>query len=105
MFRKRDFDRRAFLDGERPFHFNGDRSARRGRSRHVVAPVGTGQRCVPHERLSRFRIHSEQAQARTDVVARSIAGIRALQHQWVELGLVPTTAAASDACVQPFPPQ
>jgi glycosyltransferase involved in cell wall biosynthesis len=102
MFRKRDFDRRAFLDGERPFHFNGEEV--RGAvdlamwSRLLVQ----GNAVFLHERLSRFRIHSEQAQARTDVVARSIAGIRALQHQWVELGLFQRLPPHLMR-VQPFP--
>ena len=87
MFRKCDFEPRPDLDGERPFHFNGEEV--RGAidfamwSRLLVQ----GNAAFLEARLSRFRVHSEQAQARSDVVARSIAGIRALQHQWVELGL------------------
>jgi len=87
LFRRRDFDRRPDLDGERPFNFNGEEV--RGAvdfsmwSRLLVQ----GNAAFFRERLSRFRTHGEQAQARQDVVARSIAGIRALQRQWVELGL------------------
>jgi hypothetical protein len=87
MFRKRDFERRPILDGERPFHFNGEEV--RGAidfamwSRLLVQ----GNAAFLKARLSRFRVHSEQAQARPEVVARSVAGIRALQRQWVELGL------------------
>jgi hypothetical protein len=87
LFRKRDFDRREFLDGEGPFHFNGEEV--RGAidlamwSRLLVQ----GNAVFLRDRLSRFRIHGEQAQAQQDVVDRSIAGIRALQRQWVELGL------------------
>ena len=39
------------------------------------------------KRLSRFRIHGEQAQAHPEMVARSIEGIRELQKQWIDLGL------------------
>jgi glycosyltransferase involved in cell wall biosynthesis len=87
LFRKRDFDRRVHLDGERPFNFNGEEV--RGAvdfsmwSRLLVQ----GNAAFLHDRLSRFRSHGEQAQARPDVVARSIVGIRALQRQWIELGL------------------
>src|SRR2546423_8948070 len=47
----------------------------------------SGNAAFFHRRLSRFRSHAEQAQAQSDVVARSIVGIRALQRNWIELGL------------------
>jgi glycosyltransferase involved in cell wall biosynthesis len=87
LFRKRDFDLRAGLDGGQPFQFNGEEV--RGAidfamwSRLLVR----GNAAFFHRRLSRFRIHGEQAQAQPDVVARSVAGIRGLQRQWIELGL------------------
>jgi glycosyltransferase involved in cell wall biosynthesis len=87
LFRKRDFGPRPHIDGERPFNFNGEEV--RGAvdfamwSRLLVS----GNAAFFHRRLSRFRSHAEQAQARSDVVARSIVGIRALQRKWIELGL------------------
>jgi len=87
LFRRSDFERRECLDGDRPFHFNGEEV--RGAidlamwSRLLVQ----GNAVFLRERLSRFRIHGEQAQAQRDVIDRSVAGIRALQRQWVELGL------------------
>jgi hypothetical protein len=87
LVRKRDFARRPDIDGERPFNFNGEEV--RGAvdfamwSRVLVQ----GNAAFFARRLSRFRSHSEQAQARADVVERSIAGIRALQRHWLELGL------------------
>jgi hypothetical protein len=87
LFRRSDFERRECLDGDQPFHFNGEEV--RGAidlamwSRLLVQ----GNAVFLRDRLSRFRIHGEQAQAQRDVIDRSIAGIRALQRQWVELGL------------------
>ncbi|MEO8137021.1 MAG: hypothetical protein ABI831_23960, partial [Betaproteobacteria bacterium] len=87
LFRKRDFDLRPHMDEIRPFNFNGEEV--RGAidfamwSRLLVQ----GNAAFLHERLSRFRIHEEQAQARSDVIARSIEGMRGLQRQWIELGL------------------
>jgi hypothetical protein len=87
LFRKRDFDRRMHLDGERPFQFNGEEV--RGAvdfamwSRLLVK----GNAAFFSRRLSRFRIHGRQAQANPEVVQRSIEGIRGLQRQWIELGL------------------
>jgi len=104
MFRKSDFDRPEGLDGAGPFHFNGEEV--RGAidlamwSRLLVQ----GNAVFLRERLSRFRIHGEQAQARPDVVDRSIAGIRALQRQWVELGLFQSLPPHL-LRVQPFPPR
>jgi glycosyltransferase involved in cell wall biosynthesis len=87
LLRKRDFAWRAHLDGERPFHFNGEEV--RGAVDMAMASrvLVQGNAAFLSSRLSSFRLHSEQAQARDDVVARSITGIRGLQHQWIELGL------------------
>jgi glycosyltransferase involved in cell wall biosynthesis len=87
MFRRRDFEKRPRLDAEHPFHFNGEQV--RGAvdlamwSRLLVQ----GNAAFFRKRLSRFRIHAEQAQARPNVVALSIAGTRGLQRQWIDLGL------------------
>ena len=87
MFRRSDFKRRPHCDGERPFHFDGEEV--RGAvdlamwSRLLVQ----GNAAFLTNRLSSFRLHSEQAQARPDVVARSVAGIRGLQKKWIEFGL------------------
>jgi glycosyltransferase involved in cell wall biosynthesis len=87
LVRKRDFALRPDVDGERPFNFNGEEV--RGAvdfamwSRLLVQ----GNAAFFARRLSRFRSHGEQAQARADVVQRSIAGIRALQRHWIDLGL------------------
>ena len=92
------------MDGAGPFHFNGEEV--RGAidlamwSRLLVQ----GNAVFLRDRLSRFRIHGEQAQARPDVVDRSIAGIRALQRQWVELGLFQSLPPHL-LRVQPFPPR
>jgi hypothetical protein len=102
LFRRSSFDRRAHLDGERPFNFNGEEV--RGAvdfamwSRLLVQ----GNAAFFRERLGRFRSHGEQAQARPDVVARSIAGIRALQRQWIDLGLF-RQLPPHLLRVQPFP--
>lgn len=102
LFRKRDFDRRIHVDGERPFHFNGEEV--RGAidfamwSRLLVQ----GNAAFFCRRLSRFRIHGEQAQARPEVMQRSIEGIRGLQRQWIELGLFRRWAPQLLA-VQDFP--
>jgi len=87
MLRKRDFAFRPHLDGERPFHFNGEEV--RGAADLAMAgrALVQGNAAFLQARLSSFRRHPEQAQARTDVVARSIAGIRGLQTQWIALGL------------------
>jgi len=87
MFPRRSFAHRPHIDGDFPFHFNGEEI--RGAidlamwSRLLVQ----GNAVFFSKRLSRFRIHDAQAQARPDVVARSIEGIRGLQRQWIELGL------------------
>jgi len=87
LFRKSDLDMKSARDDPRPFQFNGEEV--RGAidlaiwSRLLVQ----GNAAFFRKRLSRFRIHDEQAQARPDVVARSIVGIRGLQRQWIELGL------------------
>lgn len=87
MFRKRDFEPRPHLQDVSPFNFDGEEV--RGAvdlamwSRLLVQ----GNAAFFANRLSRFRIHSEQAQARTDVLERSVQGIRNLQAKWIELGL------------------
>jgi hypothetical protein len=87
LFRKRDFAWRPHLDGERPFHFNGEEV--RGAADLAMASrvLVQGNAVFLCARLSSFRRHAQQAQARADVVIRSIAGIRGLQRQWIELGL------------------
>jgi len=87
LFRRSDLDMKSAQDDPRPFQFNGEEV--RGAidlaiwSRLLVQ----GNAAFFLRRLSRFRIHEEQAQARTEVVARSIVGIRGLQRQWIDLGL------------------
>lgn len=87
LFRRSDLDMKSAQDDPRPFQFNGEEV--RGAidlaiwSRLLVQ----GNAAFFAKRLSRFRIHDEQAQARPEVVARSIVGIRGLQHQWIDLGL------------------
>ena len=102
LFRKRDFDRREFLDGDRPFHFNGEEVRGAADLAMWSRLLVQGNAVFLRDRLSRFRIHGEQAQARPDVVDRSIAGIRALQRQWVELGLFQCLPPHL-LRVQPFP--
>ena len=87
LLRKSAFAFRPNLDTERAFHFNGEEV--RGAvdlamwSRALVQ----GDAAFIAKRLSRFRSHSEQAQAREDVLQRSVEGIRNLQTQWIRLGL------------------
>jgi hypothetical protein len=87
LFRRSDLDMKWAEDDPRPFQFNGEEV--RGAidlaiwSRLLVQ----GNAAFIRKRLSMFRIHDEQAQARPDVVERSVNGIRGLQRQWVELGL------------------
>jgi glycosyltransferase involved in cell wall biosynthesis len=87
LFRRSDFARRPHVDRGVPYHFDGEEV--RGAidfamwSRLLVQ----GNAAFLHARLSRFRSHGEQGQARADVVSRSIAGIRGLQRKWIELGL------------------
>ncbi len=87
MFRRSDFDPRPLLDADKPFHCNGA---------EVVGAVDyamwsrvlvQGNAAFFRKRLSSFRVHSEQAQAKSDVVERSVGGIRGLQRMWIELGL------------------
>lgn len=102
MFRRIDLDARPHIDGETPFHFNGEEI--RGAvdlamwSRLLVQ----GNVAFFHERLSSFRIHGEQAQARPEVVARSVTGIRSLQQQWINLGLFRRYPPNLVVC-QPYP--
>jgi len=102
MFRKRDLAPRPHLDDTRPFNFNGEEV--RGAidlalwSRLLVA----GNAVFFHRRLSRFRAHDGQAQARPEVVQRSIDGIRGLQRAWITLGLF-RRWAPQVLCVQDHP--
>jgi hypothetical protein len=102
MFRTSDFDRREFLDGDRPFHFNGEEVRARRRSRHVVAPSGPGQCGVSARQTEPVQDPWRTGAGPPDVVDRSIAGIRALQRQWVELGLFQSLPPHL-LRVQPFP--
>jgi len=87
MFQRRSFDHRPHIDVGVPFHFNGEEVRGAIDLAMWFRLLVQGNAVFFHKRLSRFRIHSEQAQARPDVVARSVAGIRGLQKQWIELGL------------------
>jgi hypothetical protein len=87
MFRKRDLDRKFAQDDMRPFQFNGE-EVRGAIDLAIWARLLIqGNAAFFAARLSRFRIHDEQAQAQPEVVARSIVGIRGLQRQWIDLGL------------------
>jgi len=87
LVRKRDFLLRPELDEVGPFNFNGE--AVRGAVDFAMwgRVLVQGKAAFFAKRLSRFRVHEEQAQAKEDVVARSIAGIRSLQKHWIDLGL------------------
>lgn len=87
LVRKRDFALRPDIDDERPFNFNGEEVRGAVDFSMWARLLVQGNAAFFARRLSRFRSHGEQAQARGDVVARSVAGIRALQRQWVDLGL------------------
>jgi glycosyltransferase involved in cell wall biosynthesis len=87
MFRRRDLDRKSAHEDARPFQFNG--AEVRGAFDFAIWSrlLIQGNAAFFRARLSRFRAHDEQGQARPEVVAQSIAGIRGLQRQWIELGL------------------
>lgn len=87
MFQRRSFDHRPHIDVAVPFHFNGEEVRGAVDLAMWFRLLVQGNAVFFHKRLSRFRIHAEQAQAKPDVVARSVAGIRGLQKQWIELGL------------------
>ena len=87
MFRRRDFDPRPHLDAEGPFHFNGAKGPGAIDMAMWARLLVQGNVAFFKKRLSRFRIHGEQAQAHPEMVARSIEGIRELQKQWIDLGL------------------
>lgn len=87
MFRRRDFEPRPHLDAEGPFHFNGDEVPGAIDLAMWSRLLVQGNVAFFKKRLSRFRIHGEQAQAQPQVVARSVDGIRGLQKQWISLGL------------------
>ncbi|KAB2844078.1 MAG: glycosyltransferase family 2 protein [Burkholderiales bacterium] len=87
MFRRSDFDPRPLLDADKPFHCNGA---------EVIGAVDyamwsrvlvQGNAVFFKKRLCSFRSHPEQAQAKTEVVERSIDGIRGLQRMWIDLAL------------------
>jgi glycosyltransferase involved in cell wall biosynthesis len=103
MLRRRDFAFRPDLDGERPFHFNGEEV--RGAADLAMASraLVQGDAAFLQARLSCFRRHAQQAQARGDVVARSVAGIRGLQNQWIALGLFRRNHPNVLECREPWP--
>jgi glycosyltransferase involved in cell wall biosynthesis len=87
MFRRSDFAPRPHVDGERPFHFNGEEIRGAADLAMWSRLLVQGNVAFFSERLSYFRTHTAQAQARGDVVSRSVEGIRGLQQQWIRLGL------------------
>ncbi len=87
MFRRSDFAPRPRLDGERPFHFNGEEVTGAIDYAMFSRMLVQGNAVFLKKRLSSFRKHGEQAQARPEVVGRSVDGIRGLQRMWIELGL------------------
>jgi glycosyltransferase involved in cell wall biosynthesis len=87
LFRKRDFDRRPHLDAGSPFHFNGAEVLGAVDFAMWSRLLAQGDAVFFRKRLSSFRVHGEQTQAQSWVVAKSIDGIRELQQKWIELGL------------------
>ena len=87
LFRKRDLEPKSAHDDPRPFQFNGEEVSGAIDLAIWSRLLVQGNAAFFRARLSRFRVHGEQGQARPDVVARSIVGIRGLQRQWIELGL------------------
>lgn len=87
MFRRSDFDPRPLIDVDKPFHCNGAEVIGAVDYAMFSRVLVQGNAAFFRKRLSSFRIHSEQAQARGDVVERSVEGIRGLQRMWIELGL------------------
>ena len=87
LFRKRDFTELGDAGEKDLFQFDGERVSGAIDFAMWSRLLARGNAVFFHERLSSFRIHGEQAQAQSDVVARSIDGIRGLQRKWVELGL------------------
>jgi glycosyltransferase involved in cell wall biosynthesis len=86
MFRKRDVAPRRSPD-ELPFQFDGEEVHGAIDFALWSRLLVQGNAAFFHDRLSRFRVHDEQGQANDAVVARAVTGIRALQHQWIALGL------------------
>ena len=86
LVRKRDFVPQDG-EGERPFSFDGEEVRGAVDFAMWARVLVRGNAAFFVRRLSRFRSHGEQAQARPDVLARSVDGIRALQRRWIELGL------------------
>jgi glycosyltransferase involved in cell wall biosynthesis len=87
LVRKRDFAPRPGMDPGSPFNFNGEEVRGAVDFAMWTRVLVQGKAAFFARRLSHFRTHEEQAQARREVVDRSIAGIRGLQQQWIELGL------------------
>ena len=87
LFRKRDFTELGEVGEKDLFQFDGEEVRGAIDFAMWARLLARGNAVFFHERLSSFRIHGEQAQAQSDVVARSIDGIRGLQRKWVELGL------------------
>ncbi len=95
LFRRSDFDPRPHVEGisgsdetsASPFHFNGEPVRGAIDLAMWARLLVQGNAAFFQARLSRFRIHAEQAQARSDVVERSVVGIRGLQQRWIALGL------------------
>jgi len=87
MFRRSDFAARPRLDDDRPFHFNGEEVLGAVDYAMFSRLLVQGNAVFFKKRLSSFRSHGEQAQAKREVVDRSVEGIRGLQRAWIELGL------------------
>jgi glycosyltransferase involved in cell wall biosynthesis len=87
MFRRSDFLPRPLLDDDKPFHFNGEEIIGAVDYAMWSRVLVQGNAVFLKKRLSSFRVHAEQAQAKAEVVSRSVDGIRGLQKQWIELGL------------------
>jgi glycosyltransferase involved in cell wall biosynthesis len=101
LFRKRGLEQLGDADGG-PFQFAGEEVRGAIDFAMWTRLLARGNAVFFNTRLSSFRIHGEQAQARSDVVARSVDGIRGLQHKWIELGLFRSCPPHLLLC-QPFP--
>lgn len=87
MLRKRHFATRPEFGAPDIFHFNGEKVAGAVDMAMASRALLQGDAAFLSARLSRFRVHPEQAQANPEIVNQSIKGIRALQQQWITLGL------------------
>ncbi len=87
LMRKRDFLPRLTSDVAGVFHFNG--IPVRGAIDFAMAAraLVQGDAAFVAARLSGFRQHPEQAQRSSENMRNSEAGIRALQAEWIRLGL------------------